>query len=298
MTTANQFAAPAGPIRGAGVSLKAEHYEDVLALPQTGSPDPGTGEPWFEVHTENYFVAGGPRLDYLSAIRERHQLSFHGVGASLGSLFVPDTNHLDQVKALVDRFQPALVSEHAVWSRAEQTYFADLLPLPRTQSALQQLIDGIDRYQTHIGRRILIENPANYLDFKSEMDEPDFLVEAAQRAGCGLLVDVNNLYLSGRNIGIDTHAYVSRIPAELVGELHVAGHDPDPQFGARLLIDSHAAEVALPVWELLAHALERFGDTPVCLERDARIPPFADLMRERLQAQHYMALCPTTRARV
>lgn len=296
MTALNQFASLAGRLQGAGVSLKAEHYEDVLALSHTGAS--GASEPWFEVHTENYFVAGGPRLDYLSAIREHHELSLHGVGASLGSNAVPDTKHLDQVKALVERFQPAVVSEHAVWSRAEQTYFAELLPLPRTQTALQQLVDGIDRYQTHIGRQILIENPTNYLAFKSEMDEPEFLVEAAQRAGCGLLIDVNNLYLSGQNVGTDTHSYLARIPAELVGEIHVAGHHPDPQFGAQLLIDSHAAEVALPVWDLLAHALTQFGTIPVCLERDGNIPPFAELMRERLQAQQTMELCPTLRSQV
>ena len=273
---------------GAGLSLKAEHYQDVLSLSQADSLAPAEHELWFEVHTENYFVAGGPRLDYLRAIGEHYPLSFHGVGASLGSAHMPDASHLQQVKALVEEFQPALVSEHAVWSRTEQTYFADLLPLPRTRSALQQLVDGIDRYQNGIGRQILIENPSNYLDFKSEMDEPEFLVEAAQRAGCGLLIDVNNLYLSSRNTSIDALDYLARIPAELVGEIHIAGHDPDPNFGQQILIDSHAAAVAAPVWQLLEVALQRFGHTPLLIERDANIPPFKELMQEQQQARRYL----------
>ncbi len=273
---------------GAGVSLKAEHYQDVLALAQTDPLSPAENKLWFEVHTENYFVAGGPRLDYLHAIHEHYPLSFHGVGASLGSAGMPDAEHLQQVKALVEEFQPALVSEHAVWSRTAQTYFADLLPLPRTHSALQQLVDGIDRYQTGIGRQILIENPSNYLTLKSEMDEPEFLVEAAQRAGCGLLIDVNNLYLSSHNTGIDALAYLARIPAALVGEIHIAGHDPDPNFGQKILIDSHAAEVAAPVWQLLEVALQRFGHTPLLVERDANIPAFTELVREQRQAQQYL----------
>ncbi len=283
-----QLLQPAAGHLGAGLSLKAEHFQAVLALAHIDPLSSPNNALWFEVHTENYFVAGGPRLDYLRAIGEHYPLSFHGVGASLGSAHMPDADHLQQVKALVEEFQPALVSEHAVWSRTEQTYFADLLPLPRTHSALQQLVDGIDRYQNGIGRQILIENPSNYLAFKSEMDEPEFLVEAARRAGCGLLIDVNNLYLSSRNTGIDALDYLARIPAELVGEIHIAGHDPDPNFGQQILIDSHAVAIAAPVWQLLEVALQRFGHTPLLVERDANIPPFTELMQEQQQAQRYL----------
>jgi uncharacterized protein (UPF0276 family) len=272
---------------GAGLGLKAEHLDDILALPVTGEACAGS-HLWFEVHTENYFVAGGPRLNYLRSIRENYDLSFHGVGGSLGYDHQSMPEHLKQVKALIDEFQPALVSEHAVWSRSGGAYFADLMPLPRTHDALQSLIEGIDRYQSGIGRRILIENPSNYLDFASEMDEPQFLIDAAHRSGCGLLIDINNLYISSKNTGIDAIKYLSQIPADLVGEIHIAGHDPDPELGQALLIDSHASEVDLPVWALLEHALSLFGHKPVLVERDANIPPFAELMCERQTAQSYL----------
>ena len=159
----------AGAHLGAGLGLKAEHLDDILALPVAGETCTGS-HLWFEVHTENYFVAGGPRLNYLRSIRENYDLSFHGVGGSLGYDHESMPEHLKQVKALIDEFQPALVSEHAVWSRSKGTYFADLMPLPRTHDALQSLVEGIDRYQSGIGRRILIENPSNYLDFTSEIE--------------------------------------------------------------------------------------------------------------------------------
>lgn len=280
----------AGDHLGAGLGLKAEHLDDILAL-STGEASSAGDQLWFEVHTENYFVAGGPRLDYLRAIRENYDLSFHGVGGSLGSDHQSMPAHIKQVKALIDEFQPALVSEHAVWSKSGGKYFADLMPLPRTSDALQYLIDGIDCYQSGIGRSILIENPSNYLDFTSEMDEPQFLVEAARRSGCGLLIDINNLYISSRNTGIDALGYLSQIPAELVGEIHIAGYDPDPELGQSLLIDSHAAAVDLPVWSLLKQALSLFGHRPVLVERDANIPPFAELWSERQMAQGYLDLC-------
>jgi uncharacterized protein (UPF0276 family) len=278
----------AGGHLGAGLSLKPDHLDDILALPvQKSSPN----NLWFEVHTENYFVAGGPRLNYLSAIRENYNISFHGVGGSLGSDHKTMAAHTKQVKALIDAFQPALVSEHAVWSKSEGKYFADLMPLPRTEDALQSLIDGIDCYQSGIGRSILIENPSNYLNFISDMDEPQFLVEAANRSGCGLLIDINNLYISSKNTGIDALNYLLQIPPNIVGEIHIAGHDPDPTLGQSLLIDSHATAVAPPVWKLLKQALEIFGNKPVLVERDANIPSFVELMNERQTAQDYLEQC-------
>lgn len=279
----------AGEELGAGLSLKPEHLDDILTLP-VKKPS-SHHNLWFEVHTENYFVAGGPRLNYLRAVRENYNLSFHGVGGSLGSDHQAMSAHTKRVKALIDEFQPTLVSEHAVWSKSEGKYFADLMPLPRTQDALQSLINGIDCYQSGIGRSILIENPSNYLDFISDMDEPQFLVEAAKRSGCGLLIDINNLYISSKNTGIDALNYLTQIPADLVGEIHIAGHDPDPALGQSLLIDSHAAAVAPPVWTLLEQALALFGHRPVLVERDANIPAFDELMSERQTAQDYLNQC-------
>ena len=193
----------------------------------------------------------------------------------------PDPRHLSAVRRLVDEFEPVLVSEHAVWSSANGIWFADLLPLPRTADALRQLVEGVDRYQEAIGRHILIENPTNYLPFVSEMDEPAFLNEVALRTGCGLLLDVNNVYLSARNCGIDPEWYVRSLPADRIEEIHIAGFEADENLGESLLIDTHAAPVSEAVWNLLDVALAHFGPRPVLLERDGKLPPFETLMEER-----------------
>lgn len=261
----------------AGVGLKPEHFEDA----RTGSPE-GI---WFEVHPENYMIGGGPRLRGLQSIREQYPLSLHGVGASLGGPELTDAGHIKALKRLIDLFEPESVSEHAVWSQANGVYFADLLPLPRTQDAMRRLVDGIDHFQQGIGRRILIENPSNYLPLISEMDEPDFLVSAARSAGCGLLIDVNNIYVSSHNCGIDAEAYLRAIPPDLVGEIHIAGFDPDSKLGEQLLIDSHAADVSPEVWALLDLALQLFGARPVLLERDDNLPAYSILLAERQLAE-------------
>ena len=258
---------------GAGVGLKQSHVESALAY-----HDPSL---WFEVHTENYLVAGGPRLAQLRRIRERFPVSFHGVGGSLGGPAPPEPRHLSAVRRVVDQFEPVLVSEHAVWSSANGVWFADLLPLPRTSAALRQLVEGVDRYQEAIGRRILIENPTNYLSFVSEMDEPDFLNEVAVRCGCGLLLDVNNVYLSARNCGIDPERYIQDLSGDRIEEIHVAGFEVDENLGESLLIDSHAAPVSEAVWGLLDFTLAHLGPKPVLLERDGKLPPFETLMEER-----------------
>jgi len=268
------------PLR-AGVGLKPEHFADA----RTGSPE-GI---WFEVHPENYMIGGGPRLRGLQSIREHYPLSLHGVGASLGGPELTDAGHIKALKRLIDMFEPESVSEHAVWSHANGVYFADLLPLPRTRDAMRRLVDGIDHFQQGIGRQILIENPSNYLPLISEMDEPEFLVAAARQAGCGLLIDVNNIYVSSRNCGIDAEAYLRAIPAELVGEIHIAGFDPDPELGDRLLIDSHAADVSPEVWSLLDLALQLFGPKPVLLERDDNLPGYEKLLAERQLADQAIA---------
>ena len=261
---------------GAGLGLKQPHVESALA--HHGD------RPWFEVHTENYMVAGGPRLAQLRRIRERYPVSFHGVGGSLGGPAVPDPRHLSAVRRLVDEFEPVLVSEHAVWSSANGVWFADLLPLPRTGEALRRLVEGVERYQEAVGRRILIENPTNYLGFVSEMDEPDFLNEAAGRGGCGLLLDVNNVYLSARNCGIDPERYIESLAGDRVEEIHIAGFEADEVLGDALLVDTHAAPVNEAVWDLLDHALARLGPKPVLIERDGKLPPFETLMEERGRA--------------
>ncbi|TCS41010.1 DUF692 domain-containing protein [Reinekea marinisedimentorum] len=268
-----------------GIGLKSGHYEDVLRLYAENTQPEGL---WFEVHTENYFVSGGPRLDYLQAFRELAPITFHGVGASLGGEALPNKEHLKQVRDLVKRFEPTLVSEHAVWSQAGNHYFADLLPLPRTQQYLTQLINGIDAYQSGIGRTILIENPTNYLEFKSDMDEPEFLVEAALKTGAEILLDVNNLYLTSQNCGIDAIDYINRIPKDLIGEIHIAGFSLDPSLGKQLLIDSHDEKVSNDVWNLLEATLNRFGQTPVLLERDGNIPPLIELLQERNRAHQLL----------
>ena len=262
---------------GAGVGLKQPHVESALACPAPSL--------WFEVHTENFMVAGGPRLAQLRRVREAFPVSFHGVGASLGGPAPSDPRHLAAVRRLVEEFEPVLVSEHAVWSSANGVWFADLLPLPRTGDALRQLVEGVDRYQEAIGRSILIENPTNYLSFTSEMDEPDFLNEVAARTGCGLLLDVNNVYLSARNCGIDPRRYIAALTADRIGEIHVAGHEADENYGEALLIDTHAAPVSEAVWSLLDAALAHLGPRPVLLERDGKLPSFDSLLEERRRAQ-------------
>lgn len=260
----------------AGVGLKPDHYRAVLNSAADGL--------WLEVHPENYMVDGGPRLAWLEAIRERRPLSFHGVGASLGGPDPLDVDHLRALRALIARYQPAAVSEHVAWSAARGRYFADLFPLPRTDEALCWLANRIDAFQAALGRTILVENPSIYLPLKSEMDEPDFLVELCQRTGCGLLLDVNNVHVSANNTGFSAVTYIDAIPGHLIGEVHLAGHEEDARRGASLLIDTHGAPVAEDVWTLYQRLINRVGSRPTLIERDANIPPFAELMHERERA--------------
>jgi len=256
----------------AGMSLKPAYFRDVCAL-----EDPDL---WVEVHPENYMVAGGPRLAWLDAIRADRSLSFHGIGASLGGDEPLDREHLDQLKALVARFQPDSVSEHATWSACNGHYLADLLPLPRTEQALDTLSLHVEQFQNAINRTILIENPSVYLPLQGDIQEPDFLAEVCRRTGCGLLLDINNVYVSANNVGFDPRRYLDTFDMERVGEIHVAGHDPDPNHGEALLIDTHAAPVRDPVWDLLDHALQQTGPTPVLVERDAKLPEFETMLAE------------------
>ncbi|MEM6491601.1 MAG: DUF692 domain-containing protein [Pseudomonadota bacterium] len=268
----------------AGVGLKTKHFRAALE-----HPDPDL---WVEVHPENYMSDGGPRLAWLDAIRARRPLSLHGVGASLGGGEPLDADHLKRLKALVERYQPQSVSEHASWSAQGGVFFADLLPIPRTKSALDALCANVQQMQDAVGRPILIENPTIYIPLKAEMDEPDFLEEVCKRTGCGLILDVNNVFISAQNAGFDAYDYLGRVDPALVGEIHVAGHIEDPNIGG-LLIDNHGAPVCDPVWEMLAFTLRRMGPKPVLLERDNDVPSFEDLMDERNRAAASIAQAAT-----
>ena len=281
----------------AGIGLKPEFYREALEFPLDHSGQ----NMWYEVHPENYMVDGGPRLAWLEAIADKFPLSLHGVGASLGGLDPFDKTHLKSLRMLIEQFNPAQVSEHATWSSFDGTYFADLLPLPRTQAAQDHMVERIGEFQTAIGRRILIENPTNYMATNSdqshvEMDEPEFLVEIAKRAGCGLLLDVNNVYISSVNVGIDASAYIHALPPGLIGEIHIAGFDEDPIHGKKLLIDAHSSPVSEPVWDLLDTALTHIGPVPVLLERDGNIPAFSELLQEHSRAQSALDLLVATGA--
>jgi uncharacterized protein (UPF0276 family) len=263
----------------AGLGFKPEHFDEAMTSP--------AADLWFEVHPENYMMAGGPRLAMLEALRRRRPLSLHGVGLSLAADRDPDPEHLVRLKALVDRFQPALVSEHLAWSAWNGAYLPDLLPFPHTSKALDRLAANIARTQDVLGRAILVENPSLYLPLDGhEMGEADLLAELCRRTGCGLLVDVNNIHVTATNLGFEPTAYLDVLPAQAIGEIHLAGHRPDP--GGALLIDSHDAPVAPVVWALFRRLIDRIGPRPTLIERDANLPPFADLMVERAHAEHIL----------
>ena len=274
-----------GPAAGqatAGLGLKPQHYDQALACPAAGL--------WFEAHPENYMAAGGPRLAWLETIRAEKPLSLHGVGLSLAADEAPDETHLAALRRLADRLEPFLVSEHLAWSTRRGAYAPDLLPFPRTHAALARIVRHVDRMQEALGRQVLIENPSLYMPLLGhEMDEVEFLAELARRSGCGLLVDVNNVHVSARNMGYDAAAYLDALPADAVGEIHLAGHEADARLGEALLIDTHAAPIAEPVWELYERLIARIGPRPTLIERDDNIPDFAELMAERDRAHAMLA---------
>ena len=257
----------------AGVGFKAEHAGEILG----GKASVG----WFEIHPENYMVAGGPRLAMLADVCAQYPVSMHGVGLSLGGGDPLDARHLADLKRLVDRFNPAMVSEHIAWSSHEGLYMADLLPTPMTKTSLDQLVAAIDTVQSHIARRILIENPTSYLPLpQNSISELDFITEAARRSGCGLLIDVNNIYISAHNLGFDAEVFVDGIPADLVGEIHLAGHERDANDQDSILIDTHSRPVADPVWALFDRLIARIGPKPTLIEWDNDVPSWSVLQHE------------------
>jgi hypothetical protein len=264
----------------AGVGFKAEHFDEALAAP--------AADLWFEVHAENYMVAGGPRLAMLEAIRRQRPLSLHGVGMSLAGAAAPDPDHLYALKRLVDRFEPALVSEHLAWSRLDGRCFPDLLPVPRTNEVLARCAANIGRVQDALGRQILIENPTQYLALRDHSwSETSFLSELARRSGCGLLVDINNVAVGARNVGFDPSEWLEAIPGDRVGEVHLAGHSLDGE--GKLLIDSHDEPISEDVWTLYEALIARVGPRPTLIERDGNVPAFQELMHERERAQISLA---------
>ncbi len=270
-------AEPRSPISAcAGIGLRFPHHRLVAETrPKTG---------WFEVHTENYMGGGSP-LNYLQTIRRDYPISLHGVGLSLGSAESISTDHLARVRELVERIDPVLVSEHLSWSVAGGIYLADLLPLPMTEEALDAVCHHVDEVQTVLNRKILVENPSSYMRFAhSVIPEWEFLAAVAARTGCGILCDVNNIYVSACNHGWDARAYLAALPPASVGEIHLAGHAVRQIGEQTIRIDDHGSPVTPEVWALYAQALRLFGPVPALIEWDTNIPAFAVLQEEAARA--------------
>lgn len=271
---------PASP----GVGYKPQHYSDIMA-----SPGP-LG--WLEIHAENYMGDGGRPIAQLRHLAERFPISVHGVGLSIGAEGDLDRDHLARLKHLVGWLNPASFSEHLAWSTHDSHFFNDLLPLPYTPKTLDRVAAHINQVQDTVGRRMLLENPSSYLAFaESTMSETDFLRELTQRTGCGLLLDVNNVFVSATNLKTSPQAYIDAFPLEAVGEIHLGGHDEDEdETGAPLLIDSHGKAVVDPVWALLDHTLAKAGPKPLLIEWDTDVPAWHVLADEVARADKALSL--------
>jgi uncharacterized protein (UPF0276 family) len=255
-----------------GIGLRAVHVAEVIATRPAVA--------WFEVHAENY-LGGGPAVRALARVRADYPVAVHAVGLSPGNADGLDREHLRRVRALVERLEPCLVSEHLAWSRAGGAFFNDLLPVPLTEETLGVVGENVDRVQEALGRRILVENPSSYLRFRhSTMGEAEFLAALVARTGCGLLLDVNNLHVTSVNLGLDASAYLDALPAGAVGEIHLAGHAVNDADGRPVLIDDHGARVAPAVWRLFEAAVRRVGPQPALVEWDTDIPPLAVVLAE------------------
>ncbi len=261
-----------------GVGYKPQHFKDIL--------DDARPVEWLEVHAENYMGEGGRPLAQLRHLAERFAISVHGVGLSIGGEGRLDPDHLARLKHLCGWLNPASFSEHLAWSTHDSHFLNDLLPLPYTAETLQRVADHIDEVQETVGRQMLLENPSSYLAFEeSTYAETDFLSEVTRRTGCGLLLDVNNVFVSCTNLQLEPCAYIDAFPIDKVGEIHLGGHDEDEDdHGAPLLIDSHGRETADPVWSLLDHVLELSGPKPLLIEWDANIPAWSELATEAERA--------------
>ena len=264
-----------------GIGLRSQHYKDVL------ESKPNVG--WFEVHSENYFGKGGAPLHFLEKIREDYPISLHGVGMSLGSVDVLDVRHLALLKDLIARIEPGLVSEHLSWSSFGGEFFNDLAPLPYTEETLVYLADRVSQLQEVLGTWILVENPSSYLEYvQSTYQEQDFLNELARRTGCGILLDVNNVYVSCHNHGWDALAYLQGIAADRVGEIHLAGHTVNKVGDKDILIDTHNRPVCAEVWALYQKTVQLMGAKPTLIEWDMDVPALSVLLAEADCATAYL----------
>lgn len=269
-----------------GVGYKPQHFANILEAPAPVE--------WLEIHAENYMGQGGRPLAQLRHLSERFPVSVHGVGLSIGGEGALDREHLARLKTLCDWLNPASFSEHLAWSSHENAFLNDLLPLPYTNATLERVADHIDQVQDVLGRQMLLENPSSYLAFcESTMRETEFLAALAQRTGCGLLLDVNNVFVSATNLQLDARAYIDDFPLDRVGEIHLGGHDEDmDDHGAPLLIDSHGREVADPVWALLGYTLARSGPRPLLIEWDTDVPDWPILAAEAQRGARALAHTP------
>ncbi len=258
----------------AGIGLRTQHFRAILAtLPALG---------WLEVHSENFFGAGGQPLYYLERIRQHYPISLHGVGLSLGAVDGPDPEHLRRLKHLAARIEPGFVSEHLSWSAVGGRHLNDLLPLPGTEEALAVVCRAIERTQEFLGRQILVENISSYLAYAhSTIPEPQFLSAVVERTGCGLLLDINNVFVTASNLGFDPRAYLASVPLDAVQEIHLAGHS---RLGG-LLVDTHGTRVAEPVWQLYQETMAAAAARPTLIEWDNDIPPLAVLIEEAARAE-------------
>jgi uncharacterized protein (UPF0276 family) len=267
-----------------GIGLRAQHQAEIVAS------RPSVG--WFEAHSENYFAAGGSQRESLERIRADYALSLHGVGLSIGSTDPLDRAHLNELVRLVRDFAPMLVSEHLAWGSVGGRFMNDLLPLPYTEEALRHMATRVRNVQDALGRQILIENVSSYLQFTcSEVPEWEFLAALAHESGCGILLDVNNVYVSAMNHGFDARDYVDGIPGSVVKEIHLAGHAVNRVGRREFRIDTHNTHVCDAVWDLYALALKRFGRVPALIEWDADIPALEVLVAEAQKADQIMETC-------
>ena len=270
-----------------GVGYKPQHYRDLIA-------DPGSVG-WLEIHAENYMGQGGRPLAQMRHLSERFPISVHGVGLSIGGEGRLDPDHLARLAHLVGWLNPASFSEHLAWSTHDSHFLNDLLPLPYNAATLNRVCDHIDELQEAIGRRMLLENPSSYLAFEdSDMTETEFLKAVSDRTGCGLLLDVNNVFVSATNLGYSPQGYIEAYPLDRVGEIHLGGHDEDEdEHGAPLLIDSHGREVVDPVWALLDHTLSLSGPRPLLIEWDTDVPDWPVLEAEAARAHAALSAVPS-----
>ncbi len=272
--------APAWPRLGFGAGLRAEHYSDILAT--------ATGLDWFEAITENYMDSGGRPLHVLEQVRRDYPIALHGVALSIGSMDPIDRSYLDRLGALADRIEPALVTDHLCWCGIDGQVLHDLLPLPYTEEALAHVVERVQEVQDHLRRKILLENPSTYVAFNhSTIDEWTFLSEVAERSDCGILLDVNNIYVSARNLGFDGRVYIDSIPIDRVGQIHLAGFTDMGTY----LFDTHSAPVHEEVWDLYRRACRRFGAVSTLVEWDAEIPALERLCEEVDRARREFAGC-------